>query len=233
MKTVELAVKNKATKLAITLSVILVCCVIMGIVDAVIRPSYAVKSLIKIFLFLACPVIYSYYDKEVSLKKLFYIQKKSFVKSLLLGIGVFIIILAAYFSLRNILDFSKVTTSLENNVGVSKDNFVFISLYISFINSMLEEFFFRGFAFLSLKRFTSRFFAYSISSLAFALYHVAMMIGWFSISTFLLIIIGLIAGGVIFNFLNERNENVYSSWMVHMFANFAINAVGFMLFGIL
>ncbi|WP_291570193.1 CPBP family intramembrane glutamic endopeptidase [Clostridium sp. UBA4548] len=225
MKTVELAVKNKSTKLAIILSVILVCCVIMGVVDAIISPSYAMKSLIKIFLFLACPVIYSYYDKEVSLKKLFYIQKKSFVKSLLLGIGVFIIILAAYFS--------KVTTSLENNVGVSKDNFVFISLYISFINSMLEEFFFGGFAFLSLKRFNSRFFAYSISSLAFALYHVSMMIGWFSIGTFLLVIIGLIAGGVIFNFLNERNENVYSSWMVHMFANFAINAVGFMLFGIL
>ncbi|MPN00811.1 hypothetical protein SDC9_148009 [bioreactor metagenome] len=233
MKTVEIAVKNKSTKFAIILSVILVCCVIMGIVDVDIRPSYAVKSIIKIFLFLGCPLIYSRYDKEISLKKLFYIQKKSFMKSLLLGFIIFIIIIVAYFTLKNVLDLSKITSSLQSNVGVSKDNFIFVSLYISFINSMLEEFFFRGFAFLSLKRYISRFFSYSISSVAFALYHVSMMIGWFSTGTFLLVIIGLILGGIIFNFLNERNKNIYSSWMVHMFANFAINTVGFILFGII
>lgn len=205
----------------------------MGIVDAVIRPSYAIKSIIKVFLFLGCPLIYSRYDKEISLKKLLSINKNSLIKPLLLGVGVFLVILAAYFFLKNILDFSKITSSLESNVGVSKDNFVSVSLYISFINSMLEEFFFRGFAFLSLKRYTSRFFSYSISSIAFALYHVSMMIGWFSIGTLLLVIVGLIVGGIIFNFLNERNKNIYSSWMVHMLANFAINTVGFILFGLI
>ncbi|EQB89476.1 membrane protease YdiL (CAAX protease family) [Clostridium punense] len=233
MRTVEIAVENKSTKIRRVLFIILVCCVIMGIVDAVIRPGYAIKSIIKIFLFLGCPLIYSGYDKEIYLKQLFSIHKNSLIKPLLLGVGVFLVILAAYFFLKNILDFSKITSSLESNVGVSKDNFVSVSLYISFINSMLEEFFFRGFAFLSLKRYTSRFFSYSISSIAFALYHVSMMIGWFSIATLLLIIIGLIVGGIIFNFLNERNKNIYSSWMVHMFANFAINTVGFILFGLI
>lgn len=233
MRTVEIAVENKSTKIRIVLFIILVCCVIMGIVDAVIRPSYAIKSIIKIFLFLGCPLIYSRYDKEISLKKLLSINKNNLIKPLLLGIGVFLVILAAYLFLKNVLDFSKITSSLKSNVGVSKDNFVFVSLYISFINSMLEEFFFRGFAFLSLKRYTSRFFSYSISSIAFALYHVSMMIGWFSIGTLLLVIVGLIVGGIIFNLLNERNNNIYSSWMVHMFANFAINTVGFILFGIL
>ena len=44
---------------------------------------------------------------------------------------------------------------------------------------------------------------------------------------------GLIVGGCIFNYLNEKNDNIYPSWFVHMFANFAINTVGFILFGIL
>lgn len=233
MRTVKIAVENKSTKIRIVLFIILVGCAIMGIVDAVIRPSYAIKSIIKIFLFVGCPLIYSRYDKEISLKKLLSTNKNSLIKPLLLGIGVFLVILAAYFFLKNILDFSKITSSLESNVGVSKDNFVFVSLYISFINSLLEEFFFRGFAFLSLKGYTSRFFSYSISSIAFALYHVSMMIGWFSIGTLLLVIVGLIVGGIIFNFLNERNKNIYSSWMVHMFANFAINTVGFILFGLI
>ena len=64
-------------------------------------------------------------------------------------------------------------------------------------------------------------------------YHTAMMIGWFSISLFILLLLSLIIAGFIFNYLNERNNNIYSSWMVHMFANFAINTIGFILFGIL
>ena len=32
-------------------------------------------------------------------------------------------------------------------MGVNAGNFVFVALYISIVNSLLEEFFFRGFAF--------------------------------------------------------------------------------------
>lgn len=232
LNTDKTVIKNKPDGVIIIISIVMVCCIMMGIVDAIIKPSYAVKSLIKIILFLGCPLMYSRFINDICLIKLFSFHEKSFIMSLLMGIGIFILIMSAYFLLRNKLDLSQITTSLQNNIGVSKDNFVFVSLYISFINSLLEEFFFRGFAFLSLKQFTSRIFAYGISSIAFALYHIAMMIGWFSIGTFLLMIMGLIVGGVIFNFLNEKNENIYSSWMVHMFANFAINLVGFILFGI-
>ena len=35
------------------------------------------------------------------------------------------------------------------------------------------------------------------------------------------------------DYLNELNNNIYSSWFVHMFANFAINTVGFILFGVI
>ena len=35
------------------------------------------------------------------------------------------------------------------------------------------------------------------------------------------------------NILNEKCENIYMSWLVHMFANFAINTVGCILFGII
>ena len=35
------------------------------------------------------------------------------------------------------------------------------------------------------------------------------------------------------DYLNERCENIYMSWLVHMFANFAINTVGCILFGII
>jgi hypothetical protein len=55
------------------------------------------------------------------------------------------------------------------------------------------------------------------------------MIGWFNIGLFALVLVGLAAGGAIFNYLNEKHESVYTSWFVHMFANFAINTIGFIL----
>ena len=75
-------------------------------------------------------------------------------------------------------------SSLSENIGVKSSNFIFVAIYISFANSLLEEFFFRGFAFLKLKEVSSRKFAYIFSALAFSIYHLAMMIGWFDIVLF-------------------------------------------------
>ena len=65
------------------------------------------------------------------------------------------------------------------------------------------------------------------------MYHIAMMIGWFSLYLFALILVGLFIGGFIFDWLDEKTGTLYPSWFVHMFANFAINTVGFILFGVL
>jgi membrane protease YdiL (CAAX protease family) len=67
----------------------------------------------------------------------------------------------------------------------------------------------------------------------FAFYHAGMTAGWFNIAIFVLTLTGLFAAGAIFDFINEKSENIYASWLVHMFANFAINTVGFILFGII
>ena len=133
----------------------------------------------------------------------------------------------------NLFNFSSVTKSLENNIGVNSSNFIFVALYISFINSLLEEIFFRGFAFITLKSISSKKFAYIFSSISFSIYHVAMMSTWFDILLLLLLIFSLFIAGIFFNYLDDKNNNIYNSWFVHMFANFAINTIGFILFGII
>ena len=207
-------------------------CIIMAIVDAVIQPGYAVKSLIKIILFLLIPLVYGLFDKEVNIKKLIIPNKSGIVTAISLGAAVYVIILGSYFVFRNVFDFSALTTSLGETTGVNKSNFIWVAIYISFINSLLEEFFSRGFAFITLKKFTTRKFAYIFSSLSFALYHIAMMIGWFGVPVIFISLLGLFAGGLIFNKFDEKNENIYLSWLTHMFANFATNTIGFILFAV-
>ena len=204
-------------------------------VDAVIQPNYFFKIPIKIVFFLVLPLLFFLRNKEdfKNFKTLFVFKKKGLLTSLLLGILVYGVILGGYFLTRDIFDFSNVASSLTSGMGINANNFLYVSLYISFMNSFLEEFFFRGYGFITLKKYTSRKVAYIVSSTVFAIYHIGMLLAMFEITPILLMMLGLIIGGCVFNYLNEINDNIYSSWFVHMFANFAINTVGFILFGVL
>ena len=207
----------------------------VSLVDAVIQPGYFTKIPIKIVFFLILPLLFFVFNKSEfkEFKSLFTFKKKGFLMSLLLGVGVYGVILGGYFLTRGIFDYGNVTSSLTSGMGITKDNFLYVALYISLMNSFLEEFFFRGFGFITLKKYTGKAFAYIFSSCIFAFYHVGMLIPMFEPILLVLLLAGLIAGGCIFSFLNDKTENIYPSWFVHMFANFAINTVGFILFGVL
>ena len=209
---------------------VIIACIVMGIVDAVIQPGYAIKSAIKIIMFLLIPIVYGLFLKEFNIKNLMKPDKKGLCIALCLGFVIYGVVLGAYWIFKDVFDFSALTGSLNETTGVNKSNFIWVAIYISFANSLLEEFFFRGFSFITLKKLTSRRFAYVFSSMAFALYHIAMMIGWFGLPVILISLVGLFIGGMIFNRFDEKSENIYLSWLIHMFANFATNTIGFILF---
>ena len=224
--------KNKRLYIILSVAVL---SVLMNLVDGVLTPPYAVKSAVKLVLFAGVPLIYYLTDRKerAVLKKLLTPSKKGFALSLPLGAGCFAVILGAFFALRGIVDFSGITKSLTGDSGITAENFIFVALYISFVNSFLEEFFFRGFAFVTLKRHASRRLAYFLGAFLFAFYHVGMTVTWLPFPVFLAELAGLTVGGLIFNFLCEKTETVYPSYVVHMCCNFGINLIGFILFGVI
>lgn len=203
-------------------------CAAMAVVDAVIRPGYLLKSLVKLGLFASLPLLACRGAAKRELMDLFR-WKGLGCRPLILGLGVYGLILGLYFTIGPFFDFTGVVGALQSELGVNAGNFLLVSLYISFVNSLLEEFFFRGFGFLLLRRRIPQGAAYAFSAGAFALYHVAMMIGWFKLDLLALLIALLVAAGLFLDFFDRRSENLYFSWFIHMFANFSINTVGFLL----
>ena len=217
-------------KKTITLILIIVAAIaIIAYTDMIIRPPYLIKTMIKAPIFFLVPIVYACFCKDFKPFKLLTSNIKGVKLGLILGVGIYIVIMAFYLVANSFVDLTGIKSSLENNLGINKDNFFMIALYVCIINSFLEEWFFRGFVF-SQGRITSRKFAYIISSLSFAIYHIAIMDGMFNIAILLIVLIGLFIGGTIFNYLNEKNQNIYASWFCHMFANFAMNTIGFLLF---
>lgn len=226
---------SKIKKMLISIiCIVLFSCILMAITDVYIKLEYFSKSFVKIILFACIPIIYCSFSKSISLKDYLKIgSKKQLLLSLLLGLGVYFFIIGAFLIVKKFIDLSEISNSLSDGLNVSKNNFIYVAIYISFINSLLEEFFFRGFIFLSLKKYASRTFSYLFSAFAFSFYHVAIIINWFNIFIFLLILFGLVIAGLLFNWINEKSENIYNSWLVHMFANFAINTIGLFMFSII
>lgn len=223
------------TKRCFIISTVIISVASMAYIDTIIQPPYLQKSLLKIVLFLIVPMVYFmvYKDQMKLLKKLFFFQKKPLIKAFVLGVCVYVGIILAYFLFSDFIDLASIKESLSLSMGVNADNFIFVALYISLINSLLEEFFFRGYAFVILKQHVKKRYAYLFSATIFAIYHIGMTQGWFALYIYILSMLGLLVGGLIFNYLNDRWDSIYPSWLVHMFANLAINTVGLVMFNII
>lgn len=211
-------------------SVVMLASIVMALVDSVLQPGYLIKSAIKIILFLFVPLLLSH-QLKLSVLDAFRLNKRSVFAGAVLGISTYCVIMAAYAALHPYLDLSAVATSLESSAGVTKDNFLFVGTYIALCNSLLEEFFFRCFAFLTLGKDGKKAFAYLFSALFFALYHAGMLITMIPPLLFILALIALFLCGLLLNFLNARSKTIWTSWLLHMGANLAINTVGMILLG--
>lgn len=153
--------------------------------------------------------------------------------SVILGIAVFLTVMIAYLLVKQFIDLDTLVMEFEDKYKINQSNILYYGLYITFINSWLEEAFFRGFVFLNLKKLGFRKWGYMLSSLAFSTYHIANFQNWFSWQAFILAYIGLFIGGTIFNYLDDKPDTFLNSWFVHICADLAIIIIGFNIFKVI
>lgn len=199
-------------------------CAVMALVETVLQPGYLIKSGIKLTLFAGSVLILGRPGKLL--------RPWGLKPALLLGGGIYAVVLGAFFLFRSFIDLGAIADGLLAKENVSRENFLFVALYISIINSFLEELLFRGLAYAELRRHTSERFAAIFSAAAFSLYHVGILNGWFDWWIYALCLLGLFLGGLIFSALDRRGS-ILPSWIAHACANLAINTIGLMMFSLL
>ena len=219
------------TKAWLLCTVIAAACLLMMFTDGIWQPGYVVKSAVKIAVFLALPLTL-YPVMGISLASHFRPDKASVLKGGLLGLATIAVILGGYWLLHPYIDLSAIPQALEQDTGITKENFLYVALYIALCNSLLEEFFFRGFSYLGLAHHAGKTFAAVFSSLTFAVYHAGMLITMLNPVLYILALTALAGCGLFFIFLN-RSGNIWTSWLVHMGANIGINVIAMILLGIL
>ncbi len=196
--------------------------------------DYVSKTVLKIFLFLVIPFIYTFKTARSMEKELETETKPNQIRyGLIVGLLSFIAIFVAYNLLGRFIDLGSIQNELQNKLGITAMNFIFVGLYITFVNSLLEEYFFRNFIFLSIFKSHRKIFAYIYSSALFSLYHIAIFAKWFEPAITIICIVGLFTIGLIYNFINSKKKNFVNSWIAHMMADSAIILIGLNMFGII
>lgn len=214
------------------MAALVACCIIMSAFELIFTPTYYLKSAVKLVLFVMVPVSVLLIRGNKTFFRCLKPNIKAILPMLALGVLVYGIILGAYLLLGGAFDLSGIAASL-GEIGVTSDNFIFVAIYIAVCNSFLEEFVFRGFGFIGISDKLGERRACLFSAACFALYHVSMMLGWYSLWLTALIILALFVAGAVLNLLDRRSKTIYPAWIVHIFANLAINTVGMILLGML
>lgn len=198
---------------------------VMTVIERIIQPGYWIKSLVKLVMFGGSILLYASVFKE-DLKDLIHLKKKKPSKKLVLFMAfAYLGIIILYLLLSRYIDLSSIKEKLIQKEHLSRRNFLFIFSYIILINSFLEESFFRGFLYQVFRTQGRETAGILFSALIFALYHISIMDGWFHPLIMLLGISGLFATGIFLQFIMKSEDNLLGSWLVHAFANLAINTI--------
>ncbi len=199
--------------------------------DQTLLLNYNYKIVIKFLLLVLFPIVYIYWTRDNFMENTF---DKLFEHNKLIttffSISSFTIILIAYIILNNSLYLNAMSLDLKEKFKIYEHNIIFYGLYIVFINSLIEEFFFRGFIFLNLKRKGRIKLAYIASASAFTLYHISAFVTWFHFDLLLLMIIGLFIGGIVFNYIASKSNSILNSWIIHISADLAIISIALIIY---
>ncbi len=227
------SITDKTKKLLTIIISAIIAVAVMCTVESILQPGYVWKSAVKITMFFGSVVLFYLLYKDEKIKEHFKIKnKKAFAVSSVIALLTIGVIIGAYALIQDYVDPNQIKDSLLNKEKVSVDNFLYVALYISAVNSFLEEIFFRGLLFLQVKKLGYRKLAYNLSAVFFAVYHIGIVSGWFNIWVFFLVIFLLYVAGVILNFAAEKCDSFLGSWVIHIAANIGINAIGCFVLGV-
>jgi membrane protease YdiL (CAAX protease family) len=143
------------------------------------------------------------------------IFKKNFFKVLLLGLFLSLIYLSAFLIFKNYLNLDNIANNLKSSADINSTNIIFIGLYIIFINSILEEFFWRGFIFKELNK-KNRISSYLLTGLAFSFHHVIFYYSWFNLPITIIVTLGLIIYSLFASYIFEKYKDLFSCWLIHI-----------------
>lgn len=149
------------------------------------------------------------------------------------GLTVTLLMVAAYFGLMTRLSlFASANEAVEEKLmqmGLdSVAKFVAVGVFYALVHSLLEEYYWRWFVFGQMRDLLPRAAAIGLSSVAFALHHVILLVtyfGWLSWATWVFTL-SVVVGGLFWAWLYDRSGSLIGPWLGHAAVDAGLFGIG-------
>jgi len=196
---------------------------LLVVLEQIFGFAYIPKQILRISLFLLIPLFGIYVLRKSNVKTEIKFEKptvKELKVPLLVSIVIFVGTIGGYFMLQFMFDAESSVRGGEE-LGITSENIIIWGLYLSFVNSLIEEFFFRGYMFYALEKKSYKL-AIIVTSLSWSIYHVVIFDTIFQWYTVIFTIVGLFIIGVLLAYINKFGKSFINSWIVHIVADIAV-----------
>lgn len=135
----------------------------------------------------------------------------------------------AYWLLGDVLlDKSAIAAKIARQFSVTSRTVLLIAPMTIFLNSLLEEFFYRGFAFGQLST-RHRVWGWFLPAAAFTAQHMLFIYHWAAPSSMLLAVLGLFSFAIILQKVYQKADSIVAPWVAHMLADVAMMGIAVLL----
>ncbi len=139
-----------------------------------------------------------------------------------LGLGIFV---GAYWLLGDLLlDRAMIVEKIGDQFSVTAATVLLVAPITIFLNSLLEEFFYRGFTFGLLAKHR-KLLAYLLPATVFTIQHVLFIYHWVTPLPFAMAVLGLFVFALVLQRLYERSDSIVAPWIVHIFGDVAMMGI--------
>jgi membrane protease YdiL (CAAX protease family) len=210
------------------MKILLLCLHFLPAVDQMIGNAvgYWLGLIPRSFVHFGVPWIWERNAKEAFLVPFQVKDKKTTLKWSILGaLAAAVVLTVFYFLLADQFDANQMREEINRLYPVTPAMYLAVGLVISFVNPLMEEFYWRGFLY---RKYAGKGGGLWIGAL-FAVHHYVIFRTWFEPIPLWIALVGLAGVGVLFNWLYRKTQNIYACLSTHAMADLVIIVIGYYL----
>lgn len=195
---------------------------LFALIELFFRPDFIGKTVWITVLYMIPAFILHKCNEHILYSEFFEFPGKPFWNAFAMGVGTFLLVKGANYLWPEFLPSTYFPQRLHSSMGSYTDMALAVTVYLALADSLMTEFFFRGFAFFNLSHLADKQFSHLFCAVVYALFTAIRTFGVFSAPLWFGWTVLSFGISLLFTHLYLRTKTIYHSCMIHLGFNLAV-----------
>lgn len=196
--------------------------VLFALIELFFRPDFIGKTIWFTVLYMIPAFVLHKLNEHILYSEFFKFPGKPFWNAFAMGVGTFLLVKGANTLWPEFLTSTYFPQRLHSCMGSYTDMALAVTVYLALADSLMTEFFFRGFAFFNLSHLADKQFSHLFCAMIYALFTAIRTFGVLSAPLWIGWTVLSFGISLLFTHLYLRTKTIYHSCMIHLGFNLAV-----------